>query len=128
MPEFYLDHILNSWSRDSSMISRKARAEYLRCFKNPKVIEGICEEYRSSENDSENDRLDLTNGKRITCPVLVLWSKEGFTTSFGDPLKIWKNWADDLRGSALSCGHFLMEEAPDAVFNEMFNFWNTKRS
>jgi len=62
------------------------------------------------------------HGKRIECPTLVLWSEKGFTTSFGDPLTIWKKCSDDVQGLSLRCGHFLMEEAPDEVFTEMLKF------
>jgi haloacetate dehalogenase len=122
MPDFYLSHILESWSQDGGSISQDARVQYLRCFKDPKVIRAICEEYRSSELDLEHDRNDRVRGNRITCPTLVLWPEKSFTYSFGDPLAIWKNWSDDVQGSSLACGHFLMEEAPDRVFNEMINF------
>ena len=30
-----------------------------------------------------------------------------------DVLEIWRAWADDLRGHALDCGHYLPEEAPE---------------
>jgi haloacetate dehalogenase len=123
MPEFYLNHILDSWAEDSSMITEEARSAYLKCFKNPRVIDAICEEYRATEIDSENDRLDHVNGKRITCPALILWSEKGLAASFGDPLAIWKNWANDVTGTALPCGHFLMEEAPDIVLGELVSFW-----
>jgi haloacetate dehalogenase len=119
-PKFYLDQIVEGWSEDSSMISPDAREEYLRCFRNPKVIDAICEEYRATEKDLEIDRHDHTNGKRIACPTLVLWSEGDSLASFGDPLTIWKSWADNVRGLALPCGHFLMEEAPEKVFDEMF--------
>jgi haloacetate dehalogenase len=123
IPDFYLNYILDSWSKDGTSISQDARMEYLRCFRNPKVIEAICEEYRSSETDILHDRNDQINGKRIACPTLVLWSEKGFAASFGDPLTIWKNWSDDVRGLPLPCGHFLMEEAPDQVFTELNGFF-----
>jgi haloacetate dehalogenase len=34
---------------------------------------------------------------------------------FGDPMEIWRQWADDVQGSALAAGHFLMEESPDQL-------------
>jgi haloacetate dehalogenase len=32
---------------------------------------------------------------------------------FGDPITIWRGWADHVEGRALSGGHFLMEESPE---------------
>jgi haloacetate dehalogenase len=122
MPDFYLNHILDSWSGDRPGISQDARAEYLRCFRNPKVIAAMCEEYRSSEIDLEYDRNDQLSGKRIACPTLVLWSENGFAASFGDPLALWKKWSNNVRGSSLKCGHFLMEESPERVVIEITKF------
>jgi haloacetate dehalogenase len=124
MPEYYLNHILDSWSKKKTAISRNAKIEYLRCFRNPKVVEAICEEYRATETDLKNDQIDRMKRKHVVCPTLILWPKKGFTDAFGDPLAIWRNWADNVRGLALPCGHFMMEEAPDNVLNEIKKFWN----
>jgi len=38
-------------------------------------------------------------------------------------LTVWRDWADDVRGRAFDCGHYLPEEAPDetlAAFLEFF--------
>ena len=59
--------------------------------------------------------------RRIACPVLALWSAR-FGGRF-DVLGIWRDWADDVRGRALECGHFLPEEAPEetaAALREFF--------
>jgi haloacetate dehalogenase len=31
---------------------------------------------------------------------------------YGDPLLIWRDWADDVRGQSVDCGHHIAEEAP----------------
>jgi haloacetate dehalogenase len=31
---------------------------------------------------------------------------------YGDPLAIWRDWADDVRGQPVDCGHHIAEEAP----------------
>jgi haloacetate dehalogenase len=42
---------------------------------------------------------------------MVLWSEQG---SLGDidPIKVWRDWADYVKGEAIAAGHFLPEEAP----------------
>jgi len=58
----------------------------------------------------------------IRCPVLVLWSATGAVDAWYDPLAIWRRWAPDVRGRAVDGGHFLPEEAPDAVTSELREF------
>ena len=53
--------------------------------------------------------------RKIHCPVLALWGQRGFARGnddSGDPLGDWREWADDVRGGPIRCGHFLPEEAP----------------
>jgi haloacetate dehalogenase len=45
--------------------------------------------------------------------VLVLWSKHGELEQCYDVCAIWREWADDVRGKAIDCGHYLAEEAPE---------------
>ena len=42
---------------------------------------------------------------------------------YDDVLGIWRVWADDLRGRALDCGHFLAEEAPEDTLAELVAFF-----
>jgi haloacetate dehalogenase len=39
------------------------------------------------------------------------------TERFGDPLAVWRTWADDVSGGALAGGHFLMEGSPRELTN-----------
>ena len=38
------------------------------------------------------------------------------------PLAIWKEWADNVTGSAIDSGHFVCEENPDATVKAMLAF------
>ncbi|MFI5068070.1 MAG: alpha/beta fold hydrolase [Streptosporangiales bacterium] len=46
----------------------------------------------------------------------------GPTRPGGDPLAIWRDWADDIRGRSLDCGHHLAEEAPGELAAELREF------
>jgi haloacetate dehalogenase len=121
-PELYLKYIVEAWN-GSTAIDSDAYAEYLRCFRNPRVLHAICEEYRAGDAiDAELDRADRIARSRITCPVLVLWEQDGFVTQFGDPLAIWRTWADDVTGEAVTGGHFLMEESPEHICDRLERF------
>ena len=38
-------------------------------------------------------------------------------------LRVWRDRAERVEGLALDCGHFLPEEAPEAVCEEFFRFF-----
>jgi haloacetate dehalogenase len=121
-PRLFLDYMLDGWSGNASCFSEELRSEYLRSFSRPETIHAICEEYRASLTlDRAHDEAD--RGRRfITCPTLVLWSREGFLESWPDVLAIWREWACDVRGRAFDCGHFLAEEAPEETASELLTF------
>jgi haloacetate dehalogenase len=123
-PRYYLNYILDSWSVIPASINEETRAEYLTYFSKPEVIATICAEYRANEIDRINDRNDREAGRRIQCPVLLLWSDIDFPTDGDSPLDIWKNWAYHISGRGFPCGHFLMEELPEKVAEAFLQFFN----
>jgi haloacetate dehalogenase len=61
-------------------------------------------------------------GQRLECPVLVLWGTQAFVGRGYVPLRVWRHYATDVRGTALPCGHCLPEEAPDLVSDALRGF------
>ena len=136
-PEYFLSHCLDSWSKTTDAFSPEAKAEYLRCFSDPKTIHGTCEDYRASATiDLVHDEADMD--KKITCPLLALWGNKGI---FGkkydregcsrsesisnrgvDVIASWKKRAINVVGKGLGCGHFLPEEAPEATYKSLKEF------
>ncbi len=103
------------------VFDKNALAEYVRAFRDPKTVHGTCEDYRASAGiDLEHDKRDLQ--KKLRMPVMVLWGKKGVIEAMFKPLSDWREVAQDVRGRALDCGHFLPEEKPDDVLREVRNF------
>lgn len=101
--------------------ARAARREYERAFRDPRCIHATCEDYRAAATiDLVHDRKDLK--KKLRMPVLVLWGRRGVIERFFDPIRDWREVAQDVRGKALDCGHFLPEEKPRAVLAELRRF------
>ncbi len=92
-------------------ITPEARAEYARCFRDPRTIHATCEDYRAAASiDLAHDESDRE--RRIACPLLVLWGSAGVVGRNFDVLAMWRDRAATLDGRALDCGHYLPEEAP----------------
>ena len=92
----------------------EAFAEYVRCF-NWKTIRGSCEDYRACPTcDFEMDEADQKAGHTVCCPLLVLWGAKSHTgTVYGDVLAVWRDYASEVTGGPIECGHYVPEEAPD---------------
>ena len=113
-PDLYVRHIIDQWG-GSRAIEPEVAAEYIRCMRQHDVLKAIGAEYRADKLDLEHDRADRAAARRIRCSVLAVWARDGLTELFGDPLAIWRRWADDVSGGSLAGGHFMMEESPDAL-------------
>lgn len=122
-PRFFLDHMLDGWSAVPGAFPAAIRRAYLRNFSDPETLHAICEEYRAALTlDAALDEADRGR-RRIACPVLALWSGEGPVQRWYDALAVWREWADDVRGAALDCGHFLPEEAPEETYAALRAFF-----
>jgi haloacetate dehalogenase len=107
----------------TDMFAPEALEDYLRCFRDPATIHGICEDYRAAATiDREHDRADFGH-RKIACPVLALWGQKGKLDRWYDVLAVWREWADDVRGRNLACGHYLAEEAPEETAAELGRFF-----
>jgi haloacetate dehalogenase len=100
--------------------SREALAEYERAFRDPRTIHATCEDYRAAATiDLFHDQQDKA---KIRMPVLALWGKQGVIEALFDCLADWREVAADVRGRALSCGHFIAEEKPKELLAELRRF------
>lgn len=121
-PRYYLEEKLKRWSAKGSVFDKKAIDEYVRCF-DKDSIHATCEDYRAGASidmsDDEKDR-----NRKISTPLLVLWGEKGFVNRTYDVLNIWKEYALDVSGEALDCGHFLPEEKPKEVSQKLKEFFN----
>jgi haloacetate dehalogenase len=123
-PDDYLRHTIGGRSAGLAPFTDEAYAEYLRCLRDPATVHGICEDYRASAGiDLEHERADLAAGRKIACPMLALWGAHGAVGKCFDPLAEWRLLASQVSGRALDCGHYIPEEAPDALLAEVLPFF-----
>ncbi|MGH6728218.1 MAG: alpha/beta fold hydrolase [Pseudolabrys sp.] len=129
-PDWFIEKKLAKTKQGLSFFDKEALAEYKRCFRNPATIHAICEDYRAGAGiDLEHDAQDMAAGRKIACPVLLLWGATGGVgrNSKPSPGEIWQRYASNIVGAkALPCGHYLSEEAPAETTAALHEFFATK--
>jgi haloacetate dehalogenase len=97
---------------------------YRGALEDPGAVEAMCEDYRAGASvDVGLDDADREAGRRIACPVLVLWAARGGLPRFyPDVLEVWRPWAPDVRGEALDATHFLAEDRPEETASRLLTF------
>jgi haloacetate dehalogenase len=129
-PDWFIEKKLAKTKQGLSFFGKEALAEYKRCFRNPATIHAICEDYRAGAGiDLVHDEADMKAGRRIECPVLLLWGATGGVGRNHNPgpADIWKSYAANIVGAkALPCGHYLSEEAPEETYTELRAFFKAK--
>ena len=114
-----------AWYRPNrELMGEENHADYLRAIHDPETVHAMCEDYRAGLGiDRAHDDADAIRGRRVACPVLVLWAvHDDMEDLYGDPLEVWRSWADELRGGRLNCGHHMAEEVPEALAAELRAF------
>ncbi len=96
--------------------------EYTRAYSPPDALRGGFNYYRAMFG--ENRVLDSeSEGLKIREPILCLWGNDGGMGGTFDVVSMWKAEAEDVRGFGLdACGHYLAEERPDIVVEELMKF------
>lgn len=103
--------------KDKGFFHPEARADYLAALRRPSTVTAICEDYRAAATiDLEHDRASRAAGEKIRCPLMVLWGEKGKIGQWYQPLELWQGYAaGPVSGGPVRSGHYLAEEAPEAV-------------
>lgn len=108
---------LDGWVANPDAIPQEYRAEYLRASRN--AIPSIVADYRASAGiDLTHDRQDRDAGHALAMPVTVIQQDWGAALGY-DAAGLWRLWATDLDHRTLNAGHFMAEEAPEAIITAL---------
>lgn len=123
-----IDDALSGWGSPSVVFSPSVRAAYAHALRDPGHAHAICEEYRAAATiDRSHDQEDRASERRITSPLLVLWSALGPLATWyaeeGGPIALWRSWSDEVVGHALDAGHFFPEEVPQQTADALARFF-----
>ena len=90
------------------------------------TVHGMCEDYRAAAGiDLEEARRDVREGRKIVCPLKVLWGRKGVIEAQFDAVGEWRKVSKDgvVSGESVDCGHYIPEEAPEVVVKHVLEFF-----
>lgn len=125
-PAGYIDWTLQAWTLEKSLtvFADDALASYRAQAADPARLHAMCADYRAGATvDKALDDADRAVGRQIAAPVHFLWAQSGFPAQTGDPARFWRDWAAQVTDESCACGHFAMEEAPQAVVAAFLPFF-----
>jgi haloacetate dehalogenase len=120
-PDAFIEAALARMAGGLDRLDAAAVAAYKAAFGDPAVRHAICEDYRAAAHeDLEHDAADRAAGNSLRCPVLVLWPQA--QAGAASPLELWRRWAGDVSGKAISGGHLQPEQSSQEVLAELLPF------
>ena len=121
-PDAFLKEKLGGLTGTLEAFDERALAEYLDCFRDPTAVHASCEDYRAAAAiDLAHD--DADGGRKVACPLLVLWGLKGVIERCFDPLALWRQRAEQVDGCPLPCSHYLAEELPEETAQALSDFF-----
>jgi haloacetate dehalogenase len=122
-PAGYLREVMGRRHAGLAAFAPHALAEYERCIALPGTAHAICEDYRASAGiDLEHDEADQRAGRVLAMPLRVLWGRHGAVGRCFDVAAAWRTCASQYSGQALDCGHYIAEEQPAQLLDEVMAF------
>ena len=118
----YLDWFLRRKTANPETFSDADIAEYLRTFVKDGGLRAGLAYYRAATLSAQQNR-ELSAKAKLQMPVLALGSDQGSIADMASPLKA---FAETVHGAVIAnCGHFLPEEQPAAVAEQLIAFLGT---
>jgi pimeloyl-ACP methyl ester carboxylesterase len=118
----YLTWFYRSAAYNPGAITEAEIDEYVRCYSAPGGLRAGFEYYRAIFTDIDHNKENAKT--RLKMPVLALGGERGFGRA---PLHSMRALADDVRGGVIErCGHWIAEERPDYLIEQLLTFFAEK--
>lgn len=121
-PDAFFESCLLGWggARLSDFAPDQLSA-YRAAWRDPATVGAMCDDYRAAIlHDFDHDAADL--GRRVACPALVLYGREGAMARAYDVPAAWAPRLADMRAKAVHGGHFFIDTAPEATAAALLDF------
>ena len=121
--ELYLGFFYRTWGARPDAISDDAQREYFRTYRQPGAMRAGFNLYRATPQDVADNEAFLAQGK-LEMPVLCYGGTHGRGRGRA-AIESWQRAASNVRGGvAEDCGHWIPEERPDWVLQELLRFFD----
>ena len=110
---------------DRETMGAENHQELMDAVSRPSVVQAMLEDYRAGLTvDHAHEEADRGAGRRLRMPALVLWSlRDDLEALYGDPLVIWRRWADEVTGWGIDSRHHMAEGAPAELSDALAGFF-----
>ena len=120
--DVYLGFFYRTWGARPDAISEEARHEYLRAYRQPGAMRAGFNFYRAMRQDVQDNEAFVAGGK-LPMPILCYGGSHGRGRGM-TAIESWRRVATDVRGGvAENCGHWIPEERPDWVVEQLLAFF-----
>lgn len=120
--EYYMKKKLEKHMHGQGGMDPETVAEYFRCA-TPEQIHSVCEDYRAAATiDYAMDKADYEAGRKIGCPVMVLWGDKSHVET-SDPRGVWPRYAANIFDMcSVPAGHYPQQQAAQHVHSHLNRF------
>lgn len=113
----YFSAFIKNECYDPSAITEDAIDDYVRCYSKPGGLRSMCEVYRATLKDGEQNRRAAE--QKLKMPVLAI----GSAHFIGEEVRRqMERVAEDVHGAILGWGHQLAEECPEELARKYLGF------
>jgi pimeloyl-ACP methyl ester carboxylesterase len=114
----YLDRFWNEFAGDRSKIDEATRVHYAKIYARHGAMHAAFAQFNSIRQDAEDNKATLT--PKLTMPVLAIGGEKSFGAN---EAIVMRNAATNVTELVVpGAGHWLMEEAPNAVIPAVRDF------
>jgi len=118
---YYESCLLGFGAADLADFKPAQLAAYRAAWSDPDCRRAMCDDYRAAiEVDFDMDAADLA--RRVTCPSLVLYGRDGAMARAFDVPATWANRLTEMAGGAIPGGHFFVDQSPQETTRALQEF------
>jgi pimeloyl-ACP methyl ester carboxylesterase len=119
-----IDWLFENYGRRHDVISVEERREYHRTYSRLGGFRAMISYYRAFPQDVIDNQAVLAANGKLRMPVMAL----GGDSAFGRGMETYESLrrvAEDVKGGVIpECGHWVAEEAPDYVVDQLMTFFS----
>lgn len=119
----FLEWLFDNYGYRTDAVSREDRAEYLRTYTKLGGFRALLAYYRAFPTDAADNAAIVAQRGKLKMPVLAL----GGDKAFGRGMETYESMtrlAEDVRGGLIpNCGHWVAEEAPEFLADQLLRFF-----